>query len=302
MKSKSQGFKFKNKKESIKALFLVQTFLVIAVMIYLCLIKWGLIDEQYHPITMNTVLTVLLILSGLVSIGSICLFNEIVKLIEKEKEHEIQKFKIMQMQEANDLLRSQKHDFSNNLQVLWGMLSLGNIEKAKEYLDKYSNTIKIDEKELIKLNNISCIYLHTLLLNKAYKCKDMGIEIYHYVQPSISLEEFNPIDMVGILGNLLDNAIYEAKKLEAKNRFIIVDIYCNEKNCFFQVTNKGTVIPEEIRNKIFKKGFTTKGNGGSGFGLYNVNKLVKKHNGEIRVKSDALIGTSFIINMPRTQK
>ena len=300
MKPKAPGFNLKNKRESIKVLFLIQVLLIILTIVYLSLIKWNLIDEQYNSISMNTGLIILLLSSGLVGIGSIYIFNEIEDLIEKEKECEIQKFQIMQMKESNDLLRSQKHEFSNNLQVLWGMLSLGDIEEAKEYLDKYSSTLKIDEKELMKLGRLSCTYLYTLLLNKAYKCKNMGIKIYYHIQPYVSLEEFNPIDLVCILGNLLDNAIYEVEKLEAGDGSIIVDMYCDEKKCSFQINNKGTVIPEEIRDKIFKKGFTTKGSEGSGFGLYNVKEAVKKYNGEIYVKSDSCVGTSFIVKMPRT--
>ncbi|HZJ76828.1 MAG TPA: ATP-binding protein, partial [Oscillospiraceae bacterium] len=122
----------------------------------------------------------------------------------------------------------------------------------------------------------------------------------YYIQPLVSLESFNPIDLVCILGNLLDNAIYEVAKLELGCGSVIVDIYCDEGKCFFHVTNKGTVIPKKMRGKIFEKGFTTKDDEGDGFGLYNVKEAVKKYNGKIYVKSDAHIGTSFIVSMPVT--
>ncbi len=299
MKSRIPKFSPKNRKEGIKVLFLAQIFFIMTVTLYLCSIKWEIINERYYSISVDTMFVILLLLSGLIGVGSGFLFNEMENLLKKEKECEIQKFQIMQIQEANDLLKSQKHDLLNNLQVLWGILSLGDIGKAKEYLGKYISTLKIDERELMKLNRLPCTHLYTLLLNKAYKCRNMGIEIYYYIQPSIPLEEFNPIDLVCILGNLLDNAIYEVEKLEAGDGSIIVDMYCDEKKCSFQVNNKGTVIPEEIRDKIFKKGFTTKGSEGSGFGLYNVKEAVKKYNGEIYVKSDDYMGTSFSVHMPR---
>ncbi|HZK57446.1 MAG TPA: ATP-binding protein [Clostridia bacterium] len=299
MKSNVPKFDSRNKKEGIKALFLTQIFLIMTVTLYLCMIKWGLIDERYYSISVDAMLATLLLLSGLIGVGSICLFNEVENLLEKEKEYEIQKFQIMQMQESNDLLRAQKHDFSNNLQVLWGLLSLGNMEKAKEYLDKYSGRLNIDEKELIQLSGISCTHLHTLLLNKAYKCKNKGIEINYCIQPSVSLEEFNPVDIVGILGNLMDNAIYEVEKLGAGYGSVAVDICCDEKEYVFRINNKGTVIPEETIARIFEKGFTTKGDEGEGFGLYNVKGIVKKYDGKIHIKSDACTGTSFSVYLPK---
>ena len=194
---------------------------------------------------MRAALVLLFILNWSIGVAFICLFTEIEDLVEKEKEYEIQKIQIKQMQESNDLLKSQKHEFSNNLQVLWGMLSLGDIEKAKEYLGKYSTTFKIDENKLTKLNKLSCTHLYTLLLNKAYKCKNIGVKIHYYIQPYIPLEDFNPIDIVCILGNLLDNAIYEVEKLETGDGWVIVDMYCDDEKCSFHVTNKGTVIPEK---------------------------------------------------------
>ena len=299
MKPKIPKFYSENKKEGIKTLFLAQISLIMTVTLYLCLIKWGMIDERYYSISVDAMLTVLLLLSGLTGVAFLCLFNEIENLIEKEKEYKMQTFEIMQMQASNNLLKSQKHEFSNNLQVLWGLLSLGKIEKAKEYLGEYSNKLNIDEKELMKLSKLPCTYLYTLLLNKAYRCKEIGVKISYYIQPFISIEEFDAIDIVSILGNLLDNAMYEAKKLEAGKGSIIIDMHCDEKKCTFQVNNRDTVIPEEIRDKIFKKGFTTKGNEGSGFSLYNVREIVKKYNGEIYVKSDDYMGTSFIVNIPK---
>jgi len=288
-----------NKKDNIQLLFLLQVFALLSVMAYFSLDKFNLIDTQYHPIFGQDILMVLVVLSGLIGIGSIYLFNELVKLIDKEKEYELQKIEIIQMQETNDLLRSQKHDFSNNLQVIWGMLSVGKFEKAKAYLMKYTSTLNIDEEELESIKPIDNTYLHTLFLNKCYKCKDMEIDIQYSVDPNISLDKFNSIDLIRIFGNLLDNAIYAVKTLDKQYREIAVDIYCDNNYYFFNISNKGPKIPDDLKEKIFEKGFTTKGNEGSGTGLYNVNQLTKKYRGKVWVESNDYLGTQFIISIPK---
>lgn len=291
-----------DKKNSIKIIFLLQIFVILAVMTYFSIGSLDIVDEKYNPIVGQKVLTILLIISGLVGIVSMYLFNEIVKLLDKEKEYELQKIEIIQMKEANDLLKSQKHDFSNNLQVIWGMLSLGNLEKAKEYLDKYTNMLKIDDEELDEIKNISDTYLYTLFLNKCHKCKDMEIDIHYSIDPGISIDDFNPIDIIRIFGNLLDNAIYAVKTLEKQYREILVDMYCDNNNYIFSVSNKGPQIPEHLKHKIFEKEFTTKGNEGSGMGLYNVSGLVNKYKGKIWLEQNSYLGTQFIIRIPKRYK
>lgn len=291
--------KIKRKKDTVKLIFLAQTFIVVASVTSYVSIKWELIEKQYNPINADTVLMILVILSGVVGLGSIYLFNEIVKLIENENEYELKKVEFLQMRESNDLLRSQKHDFSNNLQVVWGMLSMGKAQKAKEYIEKYTNMLKIDEEELEEIKYIDNTYLYTLFLNKSYKCKEKGIEISYDIEKNIRIEKFNPVDIVRILGNLIDNAIYAVKDIKEKYREIFVEIYCNENEYIFSVSNKGPQIPTNIRQKIFEKDFTTKGKDGSGLGLYNVRQIVDKYSGKVWLETDEYIGTKFIVSFPK---
>jgi len=56
---------------------------------------------------------------------------------------------------------------------------------------------------------------------------------------------------------------------------------------------------EEIMNKIFNYGFTTKAPGkGSGMGLYMCKYIIELHGGDIKVQSKVGEGTTFIINLP----
>jgi len=66
------------------------------------------------------------------------------------------------------------------------------------------------------------------------------------------------------------------------------------------VSDNGTGMPPEVRAKIFEPFFTTKGEGrGTGIGLSTVLRLVKSHNGFLRVESQPGEGTAFEIFLPR---
>jgi CheY-like chemotaxis protein len=66
------------------------------------------------------------------------------------------------------------------------------------------------------------------------------------------------------------------------------------------VADTGTGMSPEVRAKIFEAFFTTKGEGrGTGIGLSTVLRLVKSHEGFLRVESQPGEGTTFEIFLPR---
>lgn len=99
--------------------------------------------------------------------------------------------------------------------------------------------------------------------------------------------------------NLIFNAIESMPKggelkVQAKQTYL-----SEQKREFIQVTisDQGMGIASENLNRIFERYFTTK-DGGTGLGLAVVDRIIKAHNGLIRVKSKPQVGTTFEVFLP----
>jgi PAS domain S-box-containing protein len=73
-----------------------------------------------------------------------------------------------------------------------------------------------------------------------------------------------------------------------------------ENNQIITISDNGPGISEEHRQKIFEPFFTTKSRG-TGLGLAIVKQIIDYHQGEIRVKSELGLGTTFTITLPHSE-
>jgi signal transduction histidine kinase len=72
-----------------------------------------------------------------------------------------------------------------------------------------------------------------------------------------------------------------------------------EGNMFvIHVTDNGCGMPDQVKQNLFKKFYSTKGSEGTGLGLVVTKKIIEEHGGRIQVYSRLGEGTSFQIEIP----
>jgi PAS domain S-box-containing protein len=104
-----------------------------------------------------------------------------------------------------------------------------------------------------------------------------------------------PQQLNQVFMNLLVNAAHAIEK----QGIITVSSSRNGDSIRVSVSDTGSGIPEEIRQRIFEPFFTTKEMGkGTGLGLSITYDIVKKHGGDIRVESEVGKGTTFTVSIP----
>jgi signal transduction histidine kinase len=102
------------------------------------------------------------------------------------------------------------------------------------------------------------------------------------------------------LSNILDNAADACLRDDSKtDHRIVFGVRRHGEEVIFDVFDNGTGMDEETREKIFTPFFSSKGNKGTGLGMYISNKIVEQHGGKITIKSTPGQGTLFRIRIPR---
>ena len=201
------------------------------------------------------------------------------------------------VQHIVEALRAYTHEFTNKLHVILGLLQLGDVQHAEEYV------LRITETRAHSIGYISDRIkdpsIAALLIGKAYRAAEL--DILFTLDPASTLQnsgQYLPVsDLITILGNLIDNAFDAMRGAPADlPSEVTVSIREGPHALLLSVDDTGPGMSEEVREKIFQRGFSTKGEG-RGTGLALVQDIIKAYNGSIRVESDVGVGTSFIITL-----
>lgn len=216
-------------------------------------------------------------------IGNILVFYAFQSYAEelyKEKEHQVeimlQKaeiYRLNQITEMNDNYKEMVHNTSHFLKVIREMAA----ENKNE--DIYDLVKDVDESfgaNIIKEYSNYKI-LNTLLIENEAKAHKYGVEFDAYVEQGTNLDNISDVDMISMLGNLLDNAVTAAAK-KIKNPQVKVRIFMQNQGsvCVVKIVNDYVGKIEEKDGKLL----TTKKDGGlHGIGMSSVNRTAEKYDG-----------------------
>jgi signal transduction histidine kinase len=105
--------------------------------------------------------------------------------------------------------------------------------------------------------------------------------------------------MSQVFVNLLVNAVQAIGTERARDGRIVVVVRREGARVLAEVSDNGPGIPPGMLNRVFEPFFTTKPAGqGTGLGLFLCRNIVRRHGGELRVRSTPQHGTTFVIDLP----
>ena len=197
-------------------------------------------------------------------------------------ENETLRESIENLGRLNDRLRMDRHDYLNHLQIVYGLMELGEYDEMNSYLKKVY-------KELLKTGKAiktSKPAINALLAAKFAEAENNGIDFVIEVKSDLKALRIEDWELCKVLSNLIDNAIRALEESQREEKRIRIDITETPDKYLFAVENNGDMIPERLRESIFRKGFSTKKEEGHGMGLSIVSEILEANRGKIDLRSD----------------
>ncbi len=249
---------------------------------------------------------------------------------ENERRLQAQLLQSQKMEAIGQLAGGIAHDFNN---ILTAIIGYGNIvlkklpeaDKMRVYVDNILSAsnraanltrslLTFSRKQPInpRPSNVNTIVEGVEKLLRRVIRED--IELRTDLQPDIASVLVDSGQLEQVLINLATNArdampeggtlFLSTRMAEIDERYVLTHGYGKTGKCvMITVSDTGTGMPEETKQRIFEPFFTTKDVGkGTGLGLSIAYGSIKQHNGYINVESTPGRGTTFRIYLPAVEE
>jgi signal transduction histidine kinase len=219
--------------------------------------------------------------------------------VNKEKDQALLSTQDSYVEEMNHLftvIRGQRHDFLNHVQVIKEFARQGKLDDMEKYTSELVGEI-VEINDLIQINHPA---LAALIKSKMMYSMTRRIQFRYAFEGMSGIDQgVASIDYVKIVGNLIDNALEEVLRRPVEERWIEVNGWTDEINVYFSISNPADALTEVDKNKLFLPGYSTKSkSGNSGIGLSIVSERVQYYNGHIHIVSDEDRVLEFQVKLP----
>lgn len=203
------------------------------------------------------------------------------KIILKQNSYDNLREYMSQIEELYQNLRVFKHDYANIMVSMAGYIEGNDMEGLKRYYDKQifpiSNQLIKANDAITILHNLDIVELKSLIFVKINHALELNIEVSLEITEEIETINMKSVDLVRIIGILLDNAIEACQECEHPS--IGFSIMKMDNDVTFVIKN--TYIKHDIDySKLGSIGVSSKGKR-RGAGLYNIKTITNDYDNVI---------------------
>lgn len=227
---------------------------------------------------------------------SINSFYKFFKMVNSENlAKETERLQFEESQKLIETLRSQRHDYRNQLQVIKVLAQFNKSEEIVKYIQEYDQVLDLPSFISTRIDNP---VISAMFLVFTTEAKEKEIQLNIDSDLDFSHCTLSAVKLTRLLGNIIRNAMEILESTMAIERTIQVTMWETKDSYCFLVWNNGPVIPPENVKQIFSPGFSTKNS--TGLGLTIVKELTEGMGGKVNVTSSLQDRTEFKIVIPKS--
>ncbi|MCC8068899.1 MAG: GHKL domain-containing protein [Ruminococcus sp.] len=212
------------------------------------------------------------------------LYNIIDHQIERFQSDLIEK-QVQEIQSMYKQVRGWRHDYRNHIQNMKIILDNGNYDKLNSYLNELSTDLNTVDT-VIKTGNVMADAILNSKLSIAEK-SNIRLNIKANVPEMLPISD---VELCSILGNMLDNSIEACNSLPQNERFLRVYIGKLKGQLYLSIQNSAGTVRKDKNTYLSTK------SGEHGYGIFRIDRIVKKYHGYInRQNEEGIFATEILI-------
>jgi len=178
-----------------------------------------------------------------------------------------------------DGLRAQRHEFSNRLHTIAGLLETGHHAEAVEYLHTLStpSAVAIDTDT----DAVRDPYLRAFLAAKNAVAAEKSVRLDLGEESWLPSRVTAPVEVTTVVGNLLDNAFEAARLSAARPAWVEIVLAAEGDTLHLSVADSGDGVAHPLRERIFVQGVSTRVGDSRGLGLALARQTARSLGGDV---------------------
>lgn len=216
------------------------------------------------------------------------------------------------------LIADAAHELKTPLAVIKAQCNISLLKERthEEYIDSLVEITAVSEAMQLQINNmLTLARLDSGILSSVdfydvdlQTCIEDALRLIELLAQDKKLhisKKFHPGIIVrgdkGALTEAISNILDNAVRYNVQGGFVAVELSCDNNRAILTISDSGIGIKKEEIARIFDRFYrseTFRDTEGTGLGLSIALAVIKAHGGDITVRSEISVGSSFIVSLP----
>ncbi|WP_286905707.1 sensor histidine kinase [Clostridium sp. UBA1652] len=257
-------------------ILMIIPIILIIIRVYMAIVAQDIRSEQLEKVNIFLFFITFTLIILIMYIGFRGVTKE-VELKSKQINFEVLQNYTTKIEGMYSDMRAFKHDYANIISSMIGYIDEEDMTGLKKHF--YDNILPLSQEigrndlKIAGLKNMRIVEVKGLLSSKLIRAQEMGIEVFIDIKEPIEKIDMYIIDLIRVLGILLNNAIEEG---ENNDKHIIRFGFIRADNVLIMIVSNSCREDIPPIYKINKKGYSTKG-ANRGIGLSNLRDILDKY-------------------------